>query len=678
MAYASRCKTQASLATLWGPATATAVLAPPPTVGVPSAASVPIGTAEVVAVAFDHGADRAELTTPDGTALVLTKEHCGNAAGKRKASPAPVPGDPADDSTDDDEPPRKRHASATQLAPPIPGSVAPTAVLSDGPATFTTTPSEDTQQRLPSMVSSSRSEVVLVAHVLSAFGAGGQDALIKALNDGKSRGRTDAAFVDLPGLPETWFEYDPGWTHGEDRIQDDVRKTLRMLTDAPADALVVRLRENAPSIDEHLPNDDRLLIIETTDAKPSRLAALLGTRIAECGSDRLSDAMKARLRKLDGAKDKAAENTAHALLLRIDREYKRDLERLQEIVGEGDARRLVCTHGVKSRIGEFVEGIQALKVELALTHEQMVSIATNDSVSGRVGATVFRTALVSLKAELSLSTEQLVSIAGNDGTASRVERVAFRTALVSLKTELGLSTAQLVSIAGNDGTASRVERVAFRTALVSLKTELGLSTEQLVSIAGNNCAAGRVERVAFRTTLVSLKTELGLSAEQLASIAGNGCAASRVERVAFRNALASLKTELSLSTAQLVSIAGNSCAAKRLECDGYRAAIVAIATPMSNRAALCRLMKNNGTLASRVTTASAADMAAIVTHLNGLSLDGGVLLHTLLGKSTRMIDRLHLLRAKVESITEKAVMVKFVKSCKGDHNKNRDAVALAL
>ena len=659
-AYAERCKNQSKLTTLFAP------LPPaPPVVGQPmGSTSLPVGTSEVVATALDHGADKVEMhVTAERTDYTFTKKSTDEASanenpvasppdpapsdtalGKRKAPPAQV-SDGDVDSSDDDEPPSKRRADSVHSS------------------------------TLPSMIGSSRKEVVLVAHILSAYNANGHDALVKALNDGKSRGLTDAAFVDLEDIPETWFEYDPGFTHDKDRVDADVRKTMRMLDAAPANALIVRLRVDAPSIDDALPDDPRLLIVETTDSNPSRQAALVAKRVAESGF--VSAEVKARLLRLDGAKNRVAENTAHSLLLRIDREYKRDLERLSQLLGDEDARRMVNCHGVKSRIGEFIDGYSKALREWQLPKSLMTRLVNNSCVPSRIDSPTFRHAVTALRIELGLSAEQLASLVGKGSVAKRVENESFRVALVDLHERLGLSTEQFVDIAGNGSAATRVENESFRAALVDLRERLGLSTEQLVKLAGNACAATRVESESFRVALVDLRDRLGLSTEQLVCLSGNGCAVKRMELESFRVALVDLRDQLGLSTQQLVGLAGNGCVASRIEGATYRAAIVTFASSMSNRESLCRLLKNNDVLASRVTPSSAVDMAAIVTHLNQLNLDGGDVLHTLLSNSAKMIDRLPLLRTKVESITDVVVMKRFVKSCKGRQTK-RAAVALAL
>ena len=59
----------------------TGFFAPPvaPVTGQPVAIPLPIGTAEVIATAFDHGADRAQVRTADGAEIVITKTTNGAA-----------------------------------------------------------------------------------------------------------------------------------------------------------------------------------------------------------------------------------------------------------------------------------------------------------------------------------------------------------------------------------------------------------------------------------------------------------------------------------------------------------------------------------------------------------------------------------------------------------------------
>lgn len=63
------------------------------------------------------------------------------------------------------------------------------------------------------MVKRSRAEIFLSAHLLSAFGALSEEAVIDSMNEGNKRGNknssVDLAYVGIPGVPEMLVGFDP-------------------------------------------------------------------------------------------------------------------------------------------------------------------------------------------------------------------------------------------------------------------------------------------------------------------------------------------------------------------------------------------------------------------------------------------------------------------------------------
>jgi len=462
------------------------------------------------------------------------------------------------------------------------------------------------------------------------------DALVDALNAGDKLGKVDAAFFGLGGVPDHAIEYDDGFWHDTDRIGGDEKKSKKMLAMRSGTMIVCRVRLEAPPL---ALTDPRLVVAHVPDRHPGRAVAAMAKALAAHPS--VSHPLRKRLLAAKGTNDKHAIDLAHTFFLKADKQYKADLDAIATEVGPDNARRILATHGVKTRVGDVLAGIRFLSTELKLNTDQVVSLAGNDCAAGRVESVDFRAALGYLQRELSLSTAELVSLAGNDCAARRVESVDFRAALGYLQRELGLSTTELVSLAGNECAASRVESVDFRAALGCLQRELGLSTTELVSLAGNNCAARRVESADFRAALGCLQRELGLSTTELVSLAGNDCAARRVESVDFRVALGVL--------------------CRVIGTDG-----------------LVTVLRKNGQLASRFTPAMAASLARVAVQAKGYGLDGGDTLRTIVSQSVPMIKKIESLATHVESLTTKAAFVAFVKSCKGDAHSKRNLVASAL
>ena len=70
-------------------------------------------------------------------------------------------------------------------------------------------------------------------------------------------------------------------------------------------------------------------------------------------------------------------------------------------------------------------------------------------------------------------------------------------------------------------------------------------------------------------------------------------------------------------------------------------------------------------------------LKAIGAHVRDLGLDAGKMLRTIVSNSIPMMKKLGLLEDKLLTLN-KAQVVAFAQSCRGEANTNRDAVANAL
>ena len=235
----------------------------------------------------------------------------------------------------------------------------------------------------------SRAEFFLVAHYLDACGELNEANLIKVLNDGNRILRTDAAFfkTTTPGFPEVLLEYDPGYTHGLDRLEGDCKKTNRLLAEGPQRAMVVRLRVDAPLLVKVPREHPRLILLETGDANLRRLAhTTLRALFERCPEQFSTDAAKRVASLRSDVKNRCAEDVVHRLMMRIDCEYKRNIEQLSSEYGQGVARKLLKTNGVKSKLSKFMQGMRNTQAELGLTKTQIVSLASNGCTANHAAA----------------------------------------------------------------------------------------------------------------------------------------------------------------------------------------------------------------------------------------------------------------------------------------------------
>ena len=89
------------------------------------------------------------------------------------------------------------------------------------------------------------------------------------------------------------------------------------------------------------------------------------------------------------------------------------------------------------------------------------------------------------------------------------------------------------------------------------------------------------------------------------------------------------------------------------------------------------IVHNNNPLTFRL-VASSGHIASIARHLRRHGIDACAAIHTLLGKSVKMIEKLGALAAKVESLETKNEILALVNACRGKENSKRDQVAASL
>ena len=89
------------------------------------------------------------------------------------------------------------------------------------------------------------------------------------------------------------------------------------------------------------------------------------------------------------------------------------------------------------------------------------------------------------------------------------------------------------------------------------------------------------------------------------------------------------------------------------------------------------VLRGNCQLASRFTPENVAHLKVIGAHVRDLGLDVGDTLRTIVSNSIPMMKKLGLLNDKLLTL-DKAQVVAFAQSCKGDAHAKRDVVANAL
>ena len=196
-----------------------------------------------------------------------------------------------------------------------------------------------TTLKCPSMHNRSHEEVYYHCEWLSRLGMLSMDRLVNAMNEGDQRGLMDACFVGLPGVPDHGSENDHGYYHDESRLDGDVAKTKRMLSDP--NLLVCRVRIAAPPMGME---DPRLVVVhvEKTSNAVNAMCQSFSKHVTDVSIRwRLLHAQK---------KDTEIDNVAHKFFMWVDSEYKQQFETLSVEFGITTAPKLLRIHGVRSRV----------------------------------------------------------------------------------------------------------------------------------------------------------------------------------------------------------------------------------------------------------------------------------------------------------------------------------------
>ena len=266
------------------------------------------------------------------------------------------------------------------------------------------------------------------------------------------------------------------------------------------------------------------------------------------------------------------------------------MQRLADTIGDRNAKRLLQTHGVTSRLadGSLLTGIQTLREEFGISGDGLVTFMSN-SVAARLENEAFWAGLRRLDQEFGVSGDGLITFMSNS-VAARLEGKAFWVGLRRLG-DFGIVGPRLVTFMSGS-VAARLSDEAFWVGLRRLR-ELGIVGEGLVTFMSESVAV-RLEDEAFWAGLTRLR-ELGITGDKLATFM-NGSVATRLENDDFMDGLSSLCSELSPFV-------------------------------------VVGLLKNNDSFSSRLTVAYARSVLSITRHLDAHGFEGAKRLKALVGKS---------------------------------------------
>ena len=448
----------------------------------------------------------------------------------------------------------------------------------------------------------------------------GQKALLavinKAFRAGDKAAHADAVF-ELPGISTSIIlEYDGSHWHNADRVDGDVRKTLKLLKLKP-DAIVVRARAlgAAPllkALEDAGADMKRVVLVELNkDASAQRantpvlamsaIAAKLGPALKEHGR---GDHLNVYLERLQFAAAKPSrskcwvqlgDEVKNATFCASSSTYNAAFEQLVEVAGtRGLALELLnASSGIKPRLEGIVRGLKILRDEFGVPPADFKTILSG-SLAPRLENPAFIAGLHAFVAMFHVTPADLKTILCGS-LAVRLESPAFITGLHAFVAMFDVTPADLKTILSNS-LAVRLESPAFigglqafvamfDVTLADLKTilcgSLVVRLESPAFIAGLQAFVA-----AFDVTLADLKTllcgslvvrlddpclidqvstfmsETGIARCNLVSVLSHGSVASRLHKPTFRAGVNTLMGELGVKAAELKTILSNSFAAR--------------------------------------------------------------------------------------------------------------------
>ena len=406
------------------------------------------------------------------------------------------------------------------------------------------------------MPARSKEEVIFGAHLLHDLGLECTPAtLIKSLKDGARDGLYDQR-IELSGTI-LYVDYDGGYYHTEDRIEQDEAKSLKKIGE-DENALVLRVRVKAPPLTiEH----ERLLVVHwDSRVNPSKIMH----KVAQALKSRISEPYASAIAHTHSGKCHRALTVARDAIEELFEEEKRNLALLEAKVGETHARELLKINGAKKQLENGVLLPRLEELHATLTYPQIVKFMC-PGVMARLQSDEWMDAFTRFRE--CFSTDQIVRLMCG-GIAARLESKAWLQAFAKFCD--GYSTDQIVRLMC-ESIATRLESKAWLQAFAKFSD--GFSTDQIVRLMCGGIAA-RLESKAWLQAFAKFCD--GFSTDQIVKIMCNSIAA-RLESKAWLQAFA--KFSDGFSTDQIVKLMCDSIAT-RLEskawlqafakfCDGF-------------------------------------------------------------------------------------------------------------
>ena len=290
-------------------------------------------------------------------------------------------------------------------------------------------------------------------------------------------------------------EWDPLPYHTAERVETDVKKTVRLLR-SDSGLLVVRVRVGAPPLPPQLTSHPRCIVVDL-DAGTSIPEALqqFGRRVC----DRVKDPFVSRLRDAHGKKRPLAEVEVHNLYCRCDVAYREGYASMEELLGPRNAEVVEQrVHGVRRNVKAIALFLGRVQTTWGMTKEDMCKFMGNSVAAAMVSdkASVFWAGLETLRTTWGMTKEDMCKFMCDSVAAAMVSDKAsvFWAGLETLRTTWGMTKVDLCKFMGGSVAAAMVNDKAsvFWAGLETLRTTWGMTKVDLCKFMCDSVAAAMV------------------------------------------------------------------------------------------------------------------------------------------------------------------------------------------
>ena len=277
--------------------------------------------------------------------------------------------------------------------------------------------------------------------------------LVRCLCRGDELGDVDVVFDVLSCA----CEWDPLPYHTAERVETDVKKTVRLLR-SDSGLLVVRVRVGAPPLPPQLTSHPRCIVVDL-DAGTSIPEALqqFGRRVC----DRVKDPFVSRLRDAHGKKRPLAEVEVHNLYCRCDVAYREGYASMEELLGPRNAEVVEQrVHGVRRNVKAIALFLGRVQTTWGMTKEDLCKFMGGSVAAAMVSdkASVFWAGLETLRTTWGMTKEDMCKFMCDSVAAAMVSDKAsvFWAGLETLRTTWGMTKEDMCKFMGNSVAAAMV------------------------------------------------------------------------------------------------------------------------------------------------------------------------------------------------------------------------------